>query len=45
MKKRLTTLQLLVRGVLDVLTEIDSRRSGPIRRMIENHDDVVEDPN
>ena len=44
-QQRLTTLQLLVRGVLDVLTEIDSRRSGPIRRMIENHDDVVEDPN
>lgn len=44
-QQRLTTLQLLIRGVLDVLTLVDSRRCGPIRRMIENHDDVVEEPN
>lgn len=40
-QQRLTTLQLLVRGVLDVLLERKSPRVKQVRRLIENPDDVV----
>ena len=35
-QQRLTTLQLLVRGVLDVLIELDSKRVHQVRNLIEN---------
>ena len=41
-QQRLTTVQLLIRGVLDVLTEIQSDRLKSVRRMLFNPDDVVE---
>ena len=41
-QQRLTTIQLLIRGLLDVLTESDSERSKSVRRMLRNPDDVVE---
>lgn len=43
-QQRLTTLQLLVRGVLDVLLEKDSPRVRQVRRLLENPSDVVHQP-
>lgn len=43
-QQRLTTVQLLVRGLLDILQETGSDRSKSIRRMLFNPDDVVEEP-
>jgi len=40
-QQRLTTIQLLVRGILDVLVEIKSAREQQIRRLIRNPSDVV----
>lgn len=40
-QQRLTTLQLLVRGVLDVLQEQDSPRVRQVRRLLQNPSDVV----
>lgn len=40
-QQRLTTLQLLVRGVLDVLQERSSPRVRQVRRLLENPSDVV----
>ncbi len=42
-QQRLTTLQLLVRGVLDVLLEQDSSRVKQVRRLLENPSDVIEE--
>lgn len=41
-QQRLTTVQLMIRGLLDVLTENDSERTNSVRRMLFNPDDVVE---
>ncbi len=41
-QQRLTTLQLLVRGVLDVLQEQNSPRVKQVRRLLENPADVVQ---
>ena len=41
-QQRLTTLQLLLRGLLDVLIETGSDRTKQVRRLLENPDDVVE---
>ena len=43
-QQRLTTLQLLIRGVLDVLIEQDSRRVKQVRQMLENPPDVIVEP-
>ncbi|HEV2886649.1 MAG TPA: DUF262 domain-containing protein, partial [Jatrophihabitans sp.] len=43
-QQRLTTVQLLIRGLLDVLIETDSERTKSVRRMLFNPDDVVEAP-
>jgi hypothetical protein len=43
-QQRLTTIQLLLRGVLDVLIERDSPRVRQVRRLLQNHPDVVESP-
>lgn len=43
-QQRLTTAQLLVRGLLDVLAETDSDRTKSVRRMLRNPSDVVEKP-
>lgn len=43
-QQRLTTIQLMLRGVLDVLLEQDSVRAKSIRRLIANPADVVLDP-
>lgn len=43
-QQRLTTIQLLVRGLLDVLQEAKSDRRKSVRRMLFNPDDVVEHP-
>ena len=43
-QQRLTTIQLLVRGLLDVLNETGSERAKSVRRMLFNPDDVVEAP-
>ena len=40
-QQRLTTIQLLVRAVLDVLTEIGSRRVHQVRRLIQNPSDIT----
>lgn len=40
-QQRLTTLQLLLRGLLDVLVETNSPRASQVRRLIENPGDVV----
>lgn len=40
-QQRLTTIQLLVRGILDVLGEIGSPREKQVRRLIQNPSDVV----
>jgi hypothetical protein len=43
-QQRLTTIQLLLRGVLDVLLEQESIRAKSIRRLTANPADVVLDP-
>ncbi|ROS75588.1 DUF262 domain-containing protein [Cellulomonas sp. PhB143] len=43
-QQRLTTIQLLVRGLLDVLQEAESDRRRSVRRMLFNPDDVVDSP-
>lgn len=43
-QQRLTTIQLMVRGLLDVLQEAGSDRSKSVRRMLFNPDDVVDSP-
>jgi hypothetical protein len=43
-QQRLTTTQLLVRGLLDVLTETSSDRAKSVRRMLFNPSDVIEKP-
>lgn len=43
-QQRLTTLQLLLRGVLDVLLEQGSSRAKQVRRLLENPSDVVDEP-
>lgn len=43
-QQRLTTIQLLVRGLLDVLHETKSDRAKSVRRMLFNPEDVVESP-
>lgn len=40
-QQRLTTLQLLLRGVLDVLIERESPRATQVRRLLQNPEDVV----
>jgi len=44
-QQRLTTIQLVVRGLLDVLIEIRSPRAAQVRRLIENPADVVRHDN
>ncbi|QTV78984.1 DUF262 domain-containing protein [Microbacterium sp. NIBRBAC000506063] len=41
-QQRLTTIQLMIRGLLDVLNESGSERTKSVRRMLFNPDDVVE---
>lgn len=43
-QQRLTTLQLLVRGVLDVLQETGSGRARQVKRLLENPEDVIDHP-
>ena len=43
-QQRLTTVQLLARGLLDVLIERESPRAGSVRRMLRNPEDVVSSP-
>lgn len=43
-QQRLTTIQLLIRGLLDVLRQTGSDRTKSVRRMLFNPDDVVESP-
>ena len=43
-QQRLTTVQLILRGVLDVLIEEGSTRVRQVRRLLENHPDVVNAP-
>jgi len=43
-QQRLTTIQLLIRGLLDVLQETGSDRRKSVRRMLFNPDDVVVHP-
>lgn len=43
-QQRLTTLQLLVRGVLDVLQETGSGRVRQVKRLLENPEDVIDHP-
>ncbi len=43
-QQRLTTVQLLIRGLADVLAETSSERTKTVRRMLFNPDDVVESP-
>ncbi|RAX48249.1 DUF262 domain-containing protein [Arthrobacter sp. AQ5-05] len=43
-QQRLTTLQLLARGILDVLLETGSSRAAQVRRLIQNPADVAIDP-
>lgn len=43
-QQRLTTVQLILRGVLDVLIEQHSPRIRQVRRLLENHPDVVDAP-
>jgi hypothetical protein len=43
-QQRLTTLQLLLRGILDVLLESGSGRAVQVRRLLENPADVVQEP-
>ena len=41
-QQRLTTIQLLIRGLLDVLIATESERAKSVRRMLFNPDDVIE---
>jgi hypothetical protein len=41
-QQRLTTMQLLVRGMLDILIELKSSRVPQVRRLIQNPDDVIQ---
>lgn len=43
-QQRLTTIQLMIRGLLDVLTETESDRTKSVRRMLFNPDDVIDSP-
>ena len=43
-QQRLTTVQLMIRGLLDVLQEVGSDRAKSVRRMLFNPEDVVESP-
>lgn len=43
-QQRLTTIQLMIRGLLDILIETDSDRVKSVRRMLFNPDDVTESP-
>lgn len=43
-QQRLTTVQLLVRGILDVLLELKSARIPRVRRLIQNPVDVIRNP-
>lgn len=43
-QQRLTTIQLMLRGLLDVLMESESDRSKSVRRMLFNPEDVLESP-
>lgn len=43
-QQRLTTIQLLIRGLLDVLIECSSDRAASVRRMLFNPDDVAKTP-
>ena len=43
-QQRITTLQLLIRGLLDVLLEHESPRRGMVRRLLRNPEDVVTSP-
>ncbi|MEU6077646.1 DUF262 domain-containing protein [Micromonospora sp. NPDC047074] len=43
-QQRLTTVQLVLRGVLDVLIEHGSPRAKQVRRLLENHPDIIESP-
>lgn len=43
-QQRLTTLQLLARGILDVLLETGSPRAAQVRRLIQNPADVAIEP-
>lgn len=43
-QQRLTTLQLLLRGVLDVLQETGSGRARQVKRLLENPVDVIDQP-
>jgi hypothetical protein len=43
-QQRLTTLQLMARGILDVVLEASSPRAAQIRRLIQNPIDVVVQP-
>ena len=41
-QQRLTTLQLMLRGMLDALMELDSPRVSQVRRLVRNPDDVTD---
>ena len=43
-QQRLTTVQLMIRGLLDILQDVGSDRTKSVRRMLFNPDDVVESP-
>ena len=43
-QQRLTTLQLLLRALLDVAIELDSPRQRQLRRLLQNPDDIAEHP-
>ena len=42
-QQRLTTIQLMLRGMLDALTELESPRVSQLRRLVRNPDDVTGD--
>ena len=41
-QQRLTTIQLILRGVLDILIEESSPRINQVRRLLQNHPDIAE---
>lgn len=43
-QQRLTTMHLLLRGLLDALADLDSTRAPSVRRLLENPADVVGNP-
>jgi hypothetical protein len=43
-QQRLTTIQLLLRGILDTLNEVGSTRARQVKRLLENPEDVVSHP-